>query len=122
MPQYGGNLPFGCVQEQTKAANYTVTEADNGTLFQTSTGAVTFTLPAVARRLWFVFHNNVDANMIVQRAGSDTAVADGNAAAVSATFSTASHKIGATLLVKANAAGTAWEFYNLNDGCTATIA
>lgn len=90
----------------TKAANYTVTTADNDTLFVAITGAVTFTLPAAVPGLHFKFYNAVDANMAVT-APAGTFIVDGNAAATTLTASTSSHKIGASIEVTAYAAG-AW--------------
>jgi len=77
----------------TKAADYTVVAADHGTLFQAITGAVNFTLPAIASSLGFVaeFLNCVDANMTVTSA---------DLSADSVAFSTASHKIGGRVMVE----------------------
>ena len=96
--------------QMSKATSYTVVAADNGKLFDTTgaAGAITFTLPALARGLAFGFFNVVDQNMIVVRAGTDVIIADGNAAATTLTYSTGSHKIGSFSLVYANADGTKW--------------
>lgn len=102
----GFGVPW--IREVTKAADYTVVAADNDTLFFTSTGAVNFTLPAIAVGLNFMFYNLVDANMTVTSAPSDIIVTDGDAAADSVAFSTSSHKIGGGVRVVANAAGTLW--------------
>lgn len=112
-----------------KAADYTVLTTDNGTVFEATTGAVNFTLPAlldsnsnpVCKGMWFKFVNTVDANMAILRAGSDTMICKNNAAAVSVTFSTGSAKIGAIATVYTNAAGTKW-IVEVNADTTATVA
>jgi hypothetical protein len=91
----------------SKAASYTVLVTESGTIFDTTgaSGAVTFTLPAVADAdgCEFTFVNTVDQNMVVT-APTGTLVADNNAAATSATFSTSGHKIGGTVTVACNGA------------------
>lgn len=112
-------------RETAKAASYTVVAADAGTLFTTAgaSGAVTFTLPAKAAGLGpFLFLNVVDQNMVIASAGSlDDILADGDLAADTITFSTASRKIGSFAMLWCNAAGTLWHFANLG-GTAATIA
>ncbi len=80
-----------------KTANYTLTAADNGGLFTTTgaTGAVTFTLPAVASSagLHYKIVNTVDQNMTIA-AAAGTMVTFNNAAATSVAWSTAGNKIG----------------------------
>ncbi len=102
----GYGMPY--LKPVAKAANYTVLATDIGTFFYATTGAVTFTLPALAAGLYFWFYNTVDANMTVASAAGDDIITDGDAAADSVAFSTASHKIGGGVLVFANEAGTAW--------------
>lgn len=80
-----------------KAADYTVVAADNGTLFLATTGAVNFTLPAIAVGLAFEFLNTVDANMTVTSPTADNVIGDNDASADSLSFQTASHKIGGHL-------------------------
>lgn len=82
---------------EVRAANYTVTYQDNGKLFITTgaTGAVTFTLPANPYKgLIYDFVAGADQNLIVAAATADTIVTDGDLAADSVQFSTASHIIG----------------------------
>jgi len=85
-----------------KAASYTLLASDSGGTFTTTgaTGAVTFTLPAVATSKGFryQFVNTVGQNMVVT-APAGTLVTFNNAAATSATFSTAGNLIGAGLEV-----------------------
>lgn len=105
-PTTGYGVPF--IRVVNKAADYTVTAADHGTLF-TASAAATFTLPTLAPGLHFMFYNTADSNMAVISAGSaDDIITDGDAAADSVTFSTASHKIGGGVMVVANEAGTKW--------------
>lgn len=113
----GFGVPY--VREVAKAASYTVLATDNGTQFNATTGAVTFTLPTLAAGLHFMFYNEVDANMTITSAAGNDIFAIGDAAASSVAFSTASQKIGSCAMVVANAAGTAWRLYNLG-GTTAT--
>ncbi len=104
-----------------KAADYTVTAADNGLLFIAS-GAVTFTLPTKENGLAFRFMQTGDSNLII--AGSADIVHKGNAAADTVTFSTASQRIGSHVLVECAYTDTAtlkWLVSNLG-GTTATVA
>lgn len=104
-----------------KAANYTVTESDNGLLFL-ATAVVTFTLPIKQNGLAFRFAQAADANLVISGTGS--IIHKGNAAANTVTFSTASEKIGSHVLVECiyTAAGTLkWLVTNLG-GTTATVA
>ena len=92
-----------------KTANYTVTTAENGTLFTNAgaAGAVTFTLPTVAKGLRYQFFAEADQTVTVAGA-TGTLVVFNDAAANSIAFSTASEKIGGGCEVIANAAGTKW--------------
>jgi hypothetical protein len=101
-----------------KAASYTVLVTDSGTVF-TASAAATFTLPAVADATgcYFTFINTADTNMVIT-APSGTLVADGNASATSATFSTTSHKIGGCIQVVCN--GT--KYLMMSVGNTSAVA
>lgn len=114
-------LPFGLRRAQLVTGNYTVTAADNGTLF-VANAAATFTLPTKAANLTFGFVQTADANLVISSAGSaDDIVADGDAGADTVTFSTASHKIGSAILVTCSPDLTKWLSFNVN-ATTATIA
>lgn len=115
----GSGLGVPYMRELTKAADYTVTAADNGTLFNATTGAVVFTLPTLAAGLHFTFYNEVDATMTITSAAGNDIIADGDVAASSVAFSTGSHKIGSCAKLVANQAGTKWRLFNLG-GTTAT--
>lgn len=124
-----GRPGFGApwCREIAKTADYTVTEADAGTLFTTvgASGAVIFTLPAIRAGLGpFEFLNMVDQNMTIASAGSsDNIVWDNDASVDTLAFSTASHKIGGRLRFRVNAAGTKWYVENLSPAtCTVTAA
>lgn len=112
-PGYGdgiSNSPSWSKQTD-KAADYTVLQSDNGTLFTTlgASGAVTFTLPAIRAGYSFGFLNMVDQNMTIASAGSnDNIVAPNDLTADSVAFSTSSEKIGALVWVFTNSAGTKW--------------
>jgi hypothetical protein len=122
--QYQNYAPY--LREEAKTANYTVVAADAGTLFTTTgaSGAVTFTLPALAAGAGpFGFLNTVDQNMIVASAAGDDIVALHDASADSVAFSTSSQKIGGHVMVWANAAGTKWYVMNRSAGAnTITVA
>jgi len=98
----------------------------NGTHFVTTSGAgaATFTLPAIAPGLRYRFTQTMDQNMVVQRGGSDNLVSDGNAAAVSVTASTASHKIGASVEAHAIYVGSStykWLIMNVSSAPAVVI-
>lgn len=100
---------------QTKTSDYTVTEADHGTVFTThgATGAVNFTLPGNPKRgLWFLFLNSVGQNMQITAATADTLITFNDAAADNVIFSTAGNLFGALALVIAD--GNAWHVVNLS--------
>lgn len=102
-------------RERIVTADTTVAAADSGTLFvqSGSSGAVAFTLPAIAKGLSFEFFNRDNQNMTIT-AASAVIIADGNAAVTNVAFSTASHKIGARIRVDSNAAGDKWYVTNLS--------
>lgn len=108
-----------------KATDYTVTVADNDVIFTTrgAVGAVTFTLPALARGLRFTFFNEADQNMLVVAGTADTMVTFNDLAADSVAFSTAGEKIGAWVEVIANDDASKWMVrQSIHDAQTATIA
>lgn len=114
-------------REIAKTADYTVVEADQGTLFTTvgAAGTVIFTLPTIRAGLGpFEFLNLVDQTMTIASAGSnDNIVWDNDASGDSISFQTASHKLGGRVRVRANAAGTKWYVENLSPAsCTVTVA
>jgi hypothetical protein len=103
-----------------KAANYTVTAADNGLLFLAS-AAVSFTLPTKQNGLAFRFFQTANADLTI--AGSSDLIHKNSAAASSVAFSTASQKIGSHALVECVYIDTdtlAWIVSNLG-GTTATV-
>lgn len=104
------------LREIAKDDDYTVLASDNGTLFTTlgAAGAVVFTLPAIAQGLAFEFLNLVDQNMSIVSAAGDDIVWVDDLAADSLTFVTTDQKIGAHVLLYANAAGTKWYVRNLS--------
>jgi len=129
MPIYAGMAPGLNTENQipdvqfllktvNKAASYSVLSSESGTIF-TASAAATFTLPAVADATgcYYTFINTANTDMAVT-APSETLVADGNASATTATFSTASHKIGGCVQVVCN--GTKWIMMSV--GNTAAVA
>ncbi len=104
-----------------KAANYTVTAADNGLLFL-ATAAVVFTLPTKANGLAFRFLQTADAAL--QISGSSDLIHKGNAGASSVVFNTSSEKIGSHALVECGYTADStlrWFVSNLG-GTTATVS
>lgn len=104
------NVPLGALRKiVAKTADYTVLDADTGTLFTTTgaTGAVNFTLPAAEKvGLHYEFFNTVDQNMTVTAGTADTMVVFNDVAADSVSYSTSSEKIGGGFRVIAD--GTKW--------------
>lgn len=106
---WDGNPHGGWKNVVVKTASYTVTEADNNVLFSTrgASGAVTFTLPATAKKgLRYGFYNAADQDMLVASGTADTMVAINDLAADSVAFSTSSLKIGGMFEVFGD--GTGW--------------
>ncbi len=114
--------PWPWTQEVAKTTNYTVVAGDTANLFTTTGagGAVTFTLPTLAAGLVYWFWNTVNQNMAITAPAANTLVADGNATGTTATYSTASHKIGSFGMAWANQAATLWYFFNMG-GTVVTI-
>ncbi|HQO98449.1 MAG TPA: hypothetical protein PLF72_11930 [Anaerolineaceae bacterium] len=108
----------------SKAASYTVLVTDSGTVFDTTgaTGAVTFTLPTVtdADGCFYMFVNTVNQNMVITSSPADKMVYDNDAAADSLTASTASHKIGAAIIVVSD--GANWLAWCAGNGSAAFTA
>lgn len=100
----------GWKQVLAKTANYTVVAADNNTIFtnQGASGAVTFTLPTIAKGLRYRFFAEANQNLIVASAAGDTLVVFNDAAADSIAFQTANEIIGGAIEVYANADATKW--------------
>jgi hypothetical protein len=118
-------MPFRRVQ--AKAADYTVTVADNETMFTTAGagGAINFTLPAIEAGLRYQFLNVVDQNMTVTSPTADNIVGMNELSADTAAFSTAGEKIGGLMEVTAIYVGATlkWIVRNLSAGAnTITVA
>ncbi len=107
----------------TKAANYTVVEADNGTKFQAITGAVTFTLPTRKAGLVYEFLQTTNNDMIIN-GGASHIVSANSAAGSSVTFNTSNQKLGARARFECvNMNGTLkWIYSLLSTGTTGTVA
>ncbi len=109
---------------QTKTANYTLVATDNYSRFDNvgATGAVTFTLPAIANGYYFGFSGVVNQNIIVASFETGNIVALNTATANSVAFQTSGQIIGANFIVYSNAAGTKWFVQNESAGvCTVTV-
>ena len=94
-----GYMRFRRVQE--KAADYTVLTTDHETLFVATTGAVNFTLPAIAAGLRYLFLNTTANNMVITSPTADNIIAVNDLSADSLTFSTSNMQIGAALEITA---------------------
>ena len=120
-----GNHWFPWKRFQTKTGNYTVVTADNLSLFDNvgASGAITFTLPALANGLMFGFRVQTDQSVTVSSAEGDNIVAFNDASASSVAFSTSSEKIGGMVVVFSNPGATKWIAQNMSAGLnTVTVA
>jgi hypothetical protein len=118
-----GYLPFK--GEVAKTANTTLLAKDAGNLFtnEGASGAVTFTLPAIAPNLLFAFRVVADQTVTIASAEGDNVVAFNDASADSVAFSTAGQKVGGGVIVHSNLAGTKWYVRNISAGAnTVTVA
>ena len=118
----GSYVPNPLLLETAKTANYTVTAAENGTLFTNtgaSTTAIVFTLPALAAGLVYEFQVVDNGSVTVASVAGSDIIYVNNATASSLAFSTASEKIGGRLLFRSNAAGTKWYVHNKSAGANA---
>ena len=120
-----GNHYFPWKRFQSKTAAYTVVANDNYTLFDNvgATGAVTFTLPALANGYLFGFRAQADFTITIASAEGDNMVALNDASADSVAFSTASGIIGGMVWVYTNPGATKWIVENHSAGAnTVTVA
>lgn len=120
-----GNHWYPWKRQISKTAAYTVVAADNFTLFDNigATGAVTFTLPALANGYLFGFLVQADQNVTVASAAGDDMVAFNDASADSVAFSTSGEKIGGLFAVYTNPAANKWIVENRSAGAnTVTVA
>jgi hypothetical protein len=120
-----GVLAGACFRLAHKTASYTVLDSDNGTLFTNkgASGAVTFTLPATAKKgLEYTFFAVANQNLVVASGTADKMVVFNDAAADSIAFQTASEIIGGAVRVVGD--GDLWyAFVNLGaETQTPTIA
>lgn len=95
---YGASLGgWSRIVTVTQAASpYTVTEADNGTLFNTigATGAVEFILPSPRKGVRVGFHQSTDYDMTLTAAAAGQLIKSNNAAADNLVLSSTNEKIG----------------------------
>ena len=95
-----------------KTADYTVTAADNNTIFTNrgASGTVIFTLPTIALGLRFRFYCEADQTVTLTAATADTIVTHNDLAAdtVSIAGGTNAKKIGASIEIYANDNASKW--------------
>ncbi len=87
---------------QTKTADYTVTQADSGTIFTNygDAGAIIFTLPVnPTKGFCALFVNAVDQSLNVTAGTVDTLITHNDVAADSVDFDQSSNKIGQAIFV-----------------------
>lgn len=124
--RFDDNLTFvgsaSALRQVSKAANYTVVSGDHGVRFLATTGAVVFTLPAIAPGLYFEFLNAVDATMTVASAEGDNVVASGDLSADSIAFATAANKIGGFISLEAIYIGSTLKWLPTIKNASVTIA
>lgn len=112
---------FPAFAQLTKAADYTAVAGDNRKLI-VLTAAVTITLPAPVAGFALRIAQAADANMAVTCTGK--LIVDGNSAAGTVTYSTASHKKGSHILVEvvdSDGSGTLKYLVSNLGGTTMTI-
>lgn len=120
-----GNHWFPWKRFQSKTAAYSVVANDNFSLFDNvgATGAITFTLPALANGYLFGFRVQADQTITIASAEGTNMIALNNVSASSVAFSTGSQKIGGMVYVYTNPAGTKWIVENASAGTnTITVA
>lgn len=107
------------------ATTKTVTESENGTIFSINNAAsVTVTLPEIHPGLEYTFIRIGDEELVIASAGSnDDIITDGDIAADSITFTTATEHLGAYVKVRGIYSGTdlKW-FVEKSDALTAAVA
>ncbi len=106
-----GNHYYPWKRFQTKTASYTLTANDNFTLFNNlgATGAVTFTLPAIANGYLFGFSAQVtNQNLLVTSAEGSNMIAFNTITGSTVSFQTGSAIAGGMFQIYSNAAGTKW--------------
>tara|TARA_R110000751_G_scaffold130619_1_gene232575 strand:+ start:2892 stop:3719 length:828 start_codon:yes stop_codon:yes gene_type:complete len=123
--QLEGNDFGGFRNVVAKTADYSVVAADHDTLFtnRAASGAVNFTLPAVALKgLSFSFYCVADQNLTVTGGTADTLITANDAAADSVAWSTSTEKIGGGFTVYGD--GTSWLVVSQSPqtGHTVTVA
>jgi hypothetical protein len=100
LDDYPQGLPFGVIQART--ANYTVTEAECGTIFTNAgaAGAVNFTLPVTPKQgLEYEFYAAAAQNLVITAGTADTMVVYNDAAADSVALQTANEIVGGSFRV-----------------------
>ena len=104
-----------------KTAAYTVTAAENGTVFtnRAATASVTFTLPAPFANAHYLFIAHAGQNLLVAADVVDTLVTFNDATADSLDISTTSEKIGSAILVWSD--GTSWFAIGITKQTTYTV-
>lgn len=120
-----GNHWFPWKRFQTKTADYTVVANDNYTLFDNvgASGAVIFTLPALANGYYFGFRVQADQTITVASNEGDNMIAFNDASADSVAFSTSGQKMGGMVAVYTNPALNKWIVENRSAGTnTITVA
>ncbi len=120
-----GNHWFPWKRFQTKTANYTLTSADNFSLFDNlgAGASVTFTLPPIANGYLFGFRAQTAQNLVVASGEGGNIIALNNATANSVAFQTGSQIIGGMFYVYSNPAANKWIIENASAGSnTITVA
>lgn len=93
-----------------KTSNYTVTVADNNTIFTNrgASGAVNFTLPTIERGLRYTFFAEENQPITITSATADTLVVYNDNAADTVSFNTTGEIIGGAFTVVANDNASKW--------------
>ena len=111
------------VNTATKTADYTVLASESGTFFNNrgATAAITFTLPAFADGLNYLFYAAADLAITVTSGTADLMIVDDDVAADSLALSTGSEIMGGAIQVVSD--GTKWfAMTYLEESQTAVVA
>lgn len=109
----------------TKAADYTLTAADSGKKFVSTTGAVTFTLPTIAHGLSYELRSSSDNNLVVTGASASLLRSTSGVLGTTATMSTSASKLGAGMRIQAIYDATTtlvWELTPLSGSFVITMS
>ena len=103
-------LYFPVRGQNSQTASYTVLTSDNGSMLDNTgaTGAITFTLPAIASGLVYTFVVVADQNVTISSNEGSNIIGPANAAASNIIFQTPGSRIGGVARLYTNPGATKW--------------